>query len=127
MSFAVYDASIELVRELAPIVSAVKKHDRDLADQLRRAATSVVLNINEGRRRAGGDQRRSFEIASGSANEVLAALDAAEAWGWSGEVAVARRLLDRVLARLWRLTHGPRRVVRPGASESPQEAEQAIE
>ena len=105
MSFAVYDVSIELVRELAPIVPAIKKHDRDLADQLRRAATSVVLNINEGRRRAGGDQRRSFEIASGSAHEVLAALDAATAWGWVGDATVARKLLDRILAMLWRLTH----------------------
>ena len=105
MSFATYEVSLELVRALAPVVPAIKKHDRDLADQLKRAATSVVLNVNEGRRRGGGDQRRSFEIASGSAHEVLAAIDAAIAWGWIDDLAVARRLLDRLLAMLWRLTH----------------------
>jgi hypothetical protein len=45
MSFAAYDVSLELVRVLAPLVPAIKKHDRDLADQMRRAATSVVLNM----------------------------------------------------------------------------------
>jgi four helix bundle protein len=105
MSFAAYDVSLELLRVLAPLVPAIKKHDRDLADQMRRAATSVVLNINEGRRRCGGDQRRSFEIANGSAHEVLAAIDAAVAWGWLDDAAVARQLLDRILAMLWRLTH----------------------
>jgi len=110
MSFAVYDASIELVRTLAPMVPNIKRYDKDLAEQMRRAATSVVLNINEGRRRAGGDQRRHFEIANGSAHEVLAALDAATAWGWLGDTSAARTLLDRILAMLWRLTHGPRAV-----------------
>ena len=105
MSFATYDVSLELVRVLAPIVPAIKKHDRDLADQMKRAATSVVLNVNEGRRRGGGDQRRSFEIASGSAHEVLAAIDTAIAWGWIDDVSIARELLDRLLAMLWRLTH----------------------
>jgi four helix bundle protein len=64
-----------------------------------------VLNINEGRRRGGGDQRRSFEIASGSAHEVLAAIDTAAAWGWLDDAVVARQLLDRILAMLWKLTH----------------------
>ena len=105
MSFVVYNVSLELVREIAPIVPVIKKHDRDLADQLRRAATSVVLNINDGSGRAGGDRRRSFEIAAGSAREVLAALDTCAAWGWIVADQPARELVDRVLAMLWRLTH----------------------
>jgi len=36
MSFATYDVSLELVRVLAPIVPAIKKHDRDLADQMKK-------------------------------------------------------------------------------------------
>jgi four helix bundle protein len=105
MSFMTYDVSLELVRVLRPLVPTIKKHDRDLADQLKRAATSIVLNINEGRRRSGGDMRRSFEYASGSAHEVLAAVDAAIAWGWIDEAESAKQLLDRLLAMLWRLTH----------------------
>ena len=105
MTFVAYNVSLELVRELAPMVPLIKKHDRDLADQLRRAASSVVLNISEGSGRAGGDRRRSFEIASGSAREVLAALDTSAAWGWVVPSDRARELLDRLLAMLWRLTH----------------------
>jgi hypothetical protein len=36
---------------------------------------------------------------------VLAAIDAAIAWGWIDDLTVARQLLDRLLAMLWRLTH----------------------
>lgn len=66
----------------SPCLPAIKKFDRDLANQITRAGTSVILNLGEGRRRRGGDQRRSFDFAHGSASEVLAALDTADAWGW---------------------------------------------
>jgi four helix bundle protein len=105
MSFAAYDVSLELVRELAPIVPVVEDHDRDLAEQMRRAATSVVLGISQGRARSGNGQRRAFEIAAVSASRLLAAIDASLAWGWIAEADHARALLDRVLAMLWRLTH----------------------
>jgi len=66
----------------------------------------VVLNVGEGRLRRGGDQRRSFEIAAGSASEVRSALDVAEAWGWTGDVAESRALIERVNSMLWVLTRG---------------------
>jgi four helix bundle protein len=87
----------------------LRKHDRELASQLHRAATSVTLNIAEGRDRSGGDQRRSYEIAAGSASEVHAALDTADAWGWPVELDASRALVRRVRALLHGLTHGPRR------------------
>ena len=104
--FITYDVSLQLIRSLRPLVPVLKKHDRDLADQLRRAATSVALNLGEGRRRAGGDQRRHYEIAHGSAGEVLTALDVARAWGYVVDDGDAKQNLDRLLALLWRLTHG---------------------
>ena len=104
--FIAYEVSLELARELRPIVPAIKKHSRDLGDQLERAATSVMLNLGEGRRRRGGDQRRFFDFAHGSASEVKTALDAADAWGWIVDARKARAILDRLLALLWRLTHG---------------------
>jgi len=104
--FITYDVSLQLIRSLRPLVPVLKKHDRDLADQLRRAATSVALNLGEGRRRAGGDQRRHYEIAHGSAGEVLTALDVARAWGYVVDDSDAKQNLDRLLALLWRLTHG---------------------
>ena len=84
------------------------QQDRELASQLQRAATSVCLNVGEGRCRSGGDRRRCYEIAEGSASEVEAALDVAEAWGWRVEVGASRKVLDRLRGLLWGLTHGRR-------------------
>jgi len=104
--FIAYEVATELVRELRPLVPAIKKFDRELADQITRAGTSVMLNLGEGRRRRGGDQRRFFDFAHGSASEVLTALDTADAWGWIVDARKARAVLDRLLALLWRLVHG---------------------
>ena len=45
----VYIRSRSIVQELSPIVQQIRRHDKSLADQLRRAAQSVVLNIAEAR------------------------------------------------------------------------------
>ena len=104
--FIAYEVATELVRELRPLVPTIKKFDRSLADQITRAGTSVMLNLGEGRRRRGGDQRRFFDFAHGSASEILTALDTADAWGWIVDARKARAVLDRLLALLWRLVHG---------------------
>jgi four helix bundle protein len=106
---AAYDVSLDLIRELRPIVTTLRRHDRDLASQLQRAATSISLNIAEGRDRSGGDQRRFYEIAAGSAGEVRAALDTADAWGYPIAVASCGAVLHRVRGLLYGLTHGRRR------------------
>ena len=106
--FIAYEVSIELVHALRNLVPTIKRHDRDLADQIHRAATSVALNLSEGQRLTGGNQRRHYEIAHGSANEVRAAIQVAEAWGYVDDVAAVRHTLDRLLALLWRLNHGHR-------------------
>jgi hypothetical protein len=43
----IYDVIIEVLRLLRPVVRAIEKHDRDLARQLKRASTSVLLNTAE--------------------------------------------------------------------------------
>ncbi len=106
--FIAHAVAIELIHDLRDLVPAIKLHDRDLADQIHRAATSVALNLAEGSRLTAGNKRRHFEIAHGSASEVRSALDLAEAWGWLGDTSAPRRTLDRLLALCWRLTH-PRR------------------
>jgi four helix bundle protein len=105
-NFITYNVSLDLIRTLRPIVPAIKKQDRDLADQLRRAATSISLNLGEGRLRTAGDQRRHYEIAHGSAGEVLTALEVADAWGYVIDARAALATLDRLLALMWRLTRG---------------------
>jgi four helix bundle protein len=107
--FHAYGAALGVVRGLGPLVEALRKQDRDLADQLRRAASSVVLNLAEGAGRRGQDRLQCYRIAQGSALEVQAALDVARAWGSLESSTDVEVLLDRLLAMLWRLTHGAAR------------------
>ena len=102
--FIAYNVSLDLIRSLRSVVAPIKARSRELSDQIERAATSVVLNLAEGSRRIGGDKRRFYAIANGSAIEVKAALDVADAWGWTVDAAASRKILDRLLGLLWALT-----------------------
>lgn len=103
--FVAYTNALALIRALRPVVEQLKARSSDLADHVERAATSVAHNIGEGSRRAGKDRRRFYVMAHGSAGEILAALDVADAWGWPLECGNTRAILDRELALLWGLTH----------------------
>jgi len=107
MSFQAFDVALEMVRQLREPVAVLVRRDPDLAQQLRRAAASVPLNLSEGRRRQGKDRLHLWRVAAGSADEVVAGLRVAEAWGHVSPdaIAPALRSCDRVLAMLWRLTH----------------------
>ena len=48
--FIAYEVSLEVVTSLRAVVPLIERNDRDLADQLKRAASSVVLNLAEGNR-----------------------------------------------------------------------------
>jgi len=110
MSLVVHELSLQLVEELAPVVVLIARHDRDLARQIRRSATSIVLNIAEGQHSDPGTARARFHSAAGSANETRSALRIATCWRYleDGQIAASLRQLDRIVAMLWRLTHGPK-------------------
>src|SRR4051812_19069529 len=97
--------AIEVITVIRPLVPAIAKQDRDLADQLRRAASSVVLNLAEGTESAKGNRQKHYAIAHGSASEVRAALQTAVAWGWIDAEMAAPEALDRLMGLLWGLTH----------------------
>ena len=99
----VYDRARSVVRELAPLLHAIRERDKSLADQLKRAAQSVVLNIAEARGNVAGNARARFSTACGSAKEVRAALNVATDWGYI-ETQTAIHLdekLDEVCAITW--------------------------
>ena len=102
----VYVRAREITREIAPLVQTIRAQDAKLADQLRRAAQSVVLNIAEGRGNDAGNARLRFATACGSAKEVRAALDVASDWGYveAQRVAQLDERLDRVCAITWCLS-----------------------
>ena len=105
----VYDRARKVVRELVPILHIVREQDKSLADQLKRAAQSVVLNIAEGRGSDAGNARARFSTACGSAKEVRAALNVASDWGYI-EAHMATHLderLDEVCAITWFLGRKP--------------------
>ncbi|MFO0585253.1 MAG: four helix bundle protein [Anaeromyxobacter sp.] len=105
-TFLAYDVSLQLARSVAPVLPLIARRDSSLADQLRRAVTSVPLNVAEGNRRVGKDRPHLFRIALGSAAEVQACLEVAEALGYVDLDAVASALApaDRVRRLLFGLT-----------------------
>ena len=118
MSFHTYDVALELARSLREPIQRLQQKDRELCTQLRRAMQSVLLCVAEGGRRMAKDRIHLFRVAAGSAAEVKAALELAEAWGYLEPQLMAQplRLLDRELALLWRLTerHSGRATGRAG-------------
>jgi four helix bundle protein len=95
----------DAVRLLRPLLERIHRQDRNLADQLRRAASSVVLNLAEAAYNNAGNRRARLESARGSANEARAALTLASAWGYVSEeqAQAVDALYDRVLALTFRL------------------------
>ena len=107
MCFQTLELSLEIIHNLRKPVHKLRNCDDKLADQIRRAGSSISLNLAEGNRRVGKDRQHFWRIAAGSADEVRTALRVAEAWGYLGasEIGQPLELLDSCLAMLWRLTH----------------------
>jgi four helix bundle protein len=111
MSFVTRDVALAVINGIRETLVRLERRDRSLADQARRAATSIVLNIEEGNQRKGGDRQHLFRAAKGSAAELRAALLIGVAWGYIDEP----RDLLALLERLERLLYG---LVRPQSRES---------
>ncbi|MBI3071357.1 MAG: four helix bundle protein [Deltaproteobacteria bacterium] len=104
--FIAYDVAFQLAASVRPLLDSLRRKDRSLEDQLRRAIASIVLNISEGDGKSSlRDQARFFEIARGSCREARAALRLAAIWGYIDELTVAENdaIADRVCALLSRL------------------------
>ena len=100
-----YQLALALIRLLGPLRERLRRQDRDLATQLRRASASVPLNLAEAMRRTGADRAHLLTVALGSAAEMGAVVDVAEALGvaLSTEARAAQQGLDRLSAMLYRL------------------------
>ncbi len=101
----VLDLAISAIETLRPIVIRIRQCDRDLGEQIRRALSSVALNIGEAIGSDGGNRIARFSTAAGSNAEVRAALRVAVAWQYvsARDVEAGEQLLDRIAAMLYRL------------------------
>ncbi len=63
----IYDDAIGMLEMLRTFIVTIERRDSDLARQLRRAASSVALNIAEGSYARGGNRRSLYSVALGSA------------------------------------------------------------
>ena len=106
----VIDDALEAIELLRPLVDKIKAHDKSLAEQIRRAGSSVVLNLGEAAYSDPGNRRARLNTASGSANEARLGLRTAVAWGYlaPGDASRADEKLDAVLAKTYRWLHPKR-------------------
>jgi four helix bundle protein len=98
----VYRCSSEFLAVATRLADRAPRGYSSLADQLRRAALSIPLNIAEGSGKFGNDARRFYAIARGSALECAAIVDAVEIVGGEEveESVRARELLMRIVSML---------------------------
>lgn len=98
----VYQLSIQFTAKSIAIVEGLPKGYGSLADQLRRAAISIPLNIAEGvGRPTAADQARFHAIARGSAMECGALIDVVSVLqGRAESLDQAKELLIRIVAML---------------------------
>jgi four helix bundle protein len=99
--------ALEAIEALRPLVDKIERRDRDLAKQIRTAASSVALNAGEGAWGRKGHKDERISTALCSAREAKLALQVAVAWGYLGreEIAVAHDKLDHTAASLFRMLH----------------------
>ncbi len=106
MGLIVQQRALQAAEGLQGVLPVLRKRDKDLFHQVRRAMNSVVLNIAEADGNDAGTARSRFATACGSAKEVRAGLQLAAAYGFvsQGRVAKVDIALDEVCAMSWRLS-----------------------
>ena len=65
----IYEVVLEVGRGLRPVIETIERHDADLARQMRRAASSVALNVAEGMYSRGKNRAARYHNAMGSMRE----------------------------------------------------------
>jgi len=107
---AAYNVGLEFLGLSIKIVSGLPQGFADDADQLRRAAKSIVRNIAEGAgRRTRADKAKHYAIARGEAMECVGSVEALKVENAITDEAHARALalLERLAGLLTGLVRNP--------------------
>ena len=103
----VYKCSIQFLSIALAIVETLPRGHSALADQLRRAAISIPLNIAEGTGKISkGDRRKFYAIARGSAMECGAIIDVVQLVESRDKdrLSDAKQLIVRIVSMLTQMT-----------------------
>lgn len=102
----VYRCAVQFLSLSAKALEEIPKGNSGLADQLKRAALSIPLNIAEGSgKTTSADRKRFCAIARGSAMECSAILDACRVLSLVDGAIVeeGKSLLERIVAMLTKM------------------------
>jgi four helix bundle protein len=101
----IYSVAVSVVGKLRPVIETIERKDSDLGRQMRRAASSVVLNMSEGMYSRGGNRRLRYHSAMGSMRETQACVEVGVALGYIGGIeAELLGDINRIMATLVKLT-----------------------
>ena len=102
----IYEKSLDVVRSVVRFSRRVQEEDGDLARQMKRASTSVPLNMQEGMYSQGGNRIARFYNAMASARETMACLHVCVAAEYLPQADVEADLerLDHIIGALWKLS-----------------------
>src|SRR5690349_6944964 len=101
----IYPVILSFVADVALLIPRIAHHDPDLARQLRRASSAVVLNTSEGMYARGRSRMACYNIALREMRESYAALEVSVLLGYLPplEETLAHRV-QRILGTLYRLS-----------------------
>jgi four helix bundle protein len=118
----VYRLAIEFVARANDVVEALPRGRGYLADQLQRAALSIVLNIAEGAGKFSQADKAAFYLrARGSATESAAVLDVCRRLNLitAATVDENKTILDRIVGMLTKLIKSRRPTSAPAPAPAP--------
>lgn len=100
----IYPVVLGVIRQLRPVMAVIDRKDRDLGRQLRRCSASVGQNLAEGMYSRGRNRAAKYHVALGSAREMLACLELAEAFGYTAPIDESMRAtFNQLIGTLVRL------------------------
>ncbi|HMJ16286.1 MAG TPA: four helix bundle protein [Polyangiaceae bacterium] len=79
----IYPIALDWLKAVRPLIAQIARYDGDLAKQLRRSSSSVILNLGEGMYSLGGRRTNAYGVALREMGESYSALQAAQCTGTS--------------------------------------------